>query len=71
VSEESAKWRTQLVVLLYQANFLVTSSLFVVSWGWTAAPMFHVSAAPFTAGLEVTLLIFVIVGVVEPLKDYM
>ena len=57
------------VVLLYLASFLVASSLFVVSWDWTAVPMFGAPAAPFTAGMGITLLISIVVGVVEALKD--
>ena len=34
------------VVVIYVLSFLVASSLFVVSWDWTAVPMFGAPAAP-------------------------
>ena len=57
------------VVVAYIASFLVASSLFVVSWDWTAVPMFGAPVAPFTAGMGVTLLISLIVGVVEVMRE--
>ncbi len=57
------------VVVIYLVSFLVASSLFVVSWDWTAVPMFGAPAAPFTAGMGVTLLISLVVGVAEVMKE--
>lgn len=57
------------VVVIYVLSFLVASSLFVVSWDWTAVPMFGAPPAPFTAGMGMTLLVSLFAGVREALKD--
>lgn len=57
------------VVVAYLVSFLAASSLFVVSWDWTAVPMFNAPAAPFTAGMGITLLISLVVGVAEVMKE--
>jgi hypothetical protein len=49
--------------------FLVVSTALVLSWDWVAVPMFGAPFAPFQAGMGITLLISLVVGVAEVMKD--
>jgi hypothetical protein len=54
-----------LVILAY----LLVSTALVLSWDWTAVPMFGAPFAPFQAGLGVTLVFGIVIGLIELLRD--
>jgi hypothetical protein len=51
------------------AGFFGLAGTAVLDWDLIAVPLFHATAAPFTAGLGLSLLVTVLVAIVEVLRD--
>lgn len=58
-----------LYLLILLVGFLASSLVFVASWDWSAVPMFHAPAAPYTAGMGLSLLIAVVVTIIEVFRN--
>ena len=57
------------VFVVYAIGFLLFSLLFVGVWDWTAEPLFRAPAAPYTAGMGFTIVLSVLLGIIEALKE--
>jgi hypothetical protein len=51
------------------AGFFGLAGVSVLDWDLIAVPLFHATAAPFTSGLGLSILVTVVVGVLEVLRD--
>jgi hypothetical protein len=56
-------------VLLFGAAFLLVSLLFVTAWDWSIVPLFHAPFAPFTAGMGMALVLSLVVGLYELVRE--
>ena len=57
------------VLVAVVAAFLLVSLLFVAAWDWSIVPLFHAPFAPFTAGMGASLVVLLLVGFIELVRE--